>query len=100
MSKRVCLDCPAFTNKTRCPACERKRDQARGSSTARGYGHDHQRLRAHYQRRMDQGEPFHCWRCGDPIDPTFWDLGHVDSDRTKYRGPECITCNRGTATRR
>jgi hypothetical protein len=58
-------------------------------TAARGYGSKHQRLRAQYQRRMDQGERFNCARCDQPIQPgTPWDLGHDDHDRSIYRGPE------------
>lgn len=51
-------------------------------------------MRAKYQKRMDAGEVFHCWRCGKAIPPDDWDLGHDDNDRTKYMGPEHSTCNR------
>lgn len=57
-------------------------------TAARGYGGSHQAKRAAIQRRMDRGETFNCWRCGLPVDPANWDLGHDDHDRTKYRGPE------------
>lgn len=61
----------------------------------------HKDLRAKYQRRMDNGERFNCWRpeCGKPIDPTSWQLGHCDIDRTKYHGPEHGGCNQATAGR-
>ena len=58
-----------------------------GTTMARGYGHSHQQIR----KRL---EPFvrarraTCWRCGLPITTDQqWDLGHDDSDRSKYRGP-------------
>jgi hypothetical protein len=60
-----------------------------GTTAARGYGGQHQALRADYKRRMAQGERFICWRCGHWLDPHQpWDLGHDDHDRTQYRGPE------------
>jgi len=52
---------------------------------------------------MDEdGERFTCWRpgCGKRIDPTDWHLGHDDRDRSRYRGPECPSCNQATASRR
>ena len=101
---RRCLDCPRIipAGKPRCPDCTRTHDQARGTRQARGYDAHHDRLRAHYQRRMNAGETFHCWRpdCRLPIDPDRWHLGHDDHDRTKYRGPECVECNTATASRR
>lgn len=62
-----------------------------------GYGAEHQRLRAAWQKRIDDGEDVRCWRNGEPILPGMdWDLGHDDNDRTKYNGPECVKCNRAT----
>jgi hypothetical protein len=74
----------------------------RPHSTARGYGRAHRKLRADWQRRMDEGETVNCWRCGEPIEPgEAWDLGHDDDDRTLYRGPEHAgRCNRSAAGRR
>ena len=104
MTVRVCAEpgCPMLTRSTRCRDHERARDKARGTTTERGYGSTHQRIRAHLQRRMDAGETFTCWRpgCERPIDPTDWHLGHDDHDRTLYRGPECVPCNTATSSRR
>lgn len=72
----------------------------RGNTTDRGYGSTHQRLRAEWAPFVDAGD-VDCWRCRLPIDPVEpWDLGHDDDDRTIYRGPEHVTCNRSTAARR
>ncbi len=107
MPKRACLGpgkgerCPhgAITAKPRCPACTRVLDKTRGTKQQRGYDADHDRLRAAYQRRMDAGETFDCWRCHQPINPHHWHLGHDDHDRTRYRGPECPPCNTATKGR-
>ena len=97
---RVCLDCPRIiTAGNRCTEHTRAKDRQRGTRQARGYGATHDRLRAHYQGRMDRGETFDCWRCGGPIDPKLWHLGHDDHDRAKYRGPECVPCNTATSGR-
>lgn len=65
----------------------------------RGYGNAHKRLRAKYEPLVRSGEAI-CWRCGRLIDPNgTWDLGHDDNDRTKYRGPEHVSCNRGAPHR-
>lgn len=77
--RRVCLDCPAIIPTTayrgRCPACNRQRDQARGSRQERGYDAEHDRLRRQYQRRLDVGEVIPCARCGQPVTPP-WHLDH------------------------
>lgn len=92
--------CPNIQREPKCADCRRQAEQARGTRQARGYDAAHERLRAAYQARMNAGERFTCWRCAGPIDPASWDLGHHDQDRSRYRGPECRKCNRGTATRR
>lgn len=77
-----------------------------GSTTARGYGSQHQKERARAKQLVDAGQAY-CWRCGGWIDPAMpWDLGHDDHDRSVYRGPEhrgreCPAGgNRATARRR
>lgn len=103
MTKRPCLTsgCPALVQSGRCGPCARKHDAARGTRQQRGYDKAHDQLRADYQRRMNAGETFTCWRCRltgvvTPIDPGHWHLGHDDLDRTRYRGPECPPCNQAT----
>lgn len=72
-----------------------------GRTIANGYGKAHKRLRAQVAQRMRDGEIFSCWRCGRRINPAGrWDLGHDDRDRTIYRGPEHVACNRATRGRR
>ena len=93
---KVCLDCPTIIpTGNRCPTCARRNDKARGTRQQRGYDATHDRLRRHYTNRMNTGETFTCWRCGDPITGPF-DLGHDDHDRSIYRGPEHPACNRAT----
>ena len=73
----------------------------RGSTWARGYTGTHRKLRNQLQRRMDLGELFDCWRCGEPIQPGEpFDLGHDDLDRSIWRGPEHRRCNRATSGRK
>lgn len=101
MSWRICAEpgCPEFTQTTRCESHTRIRDKARGTRQQRGYDTKHDRLRSAYQRHMNHGETFNCWRCGEPIDPQSWTLGHCDDDRTIYHGPECPPCDYATAGR-
>lgn len=63
---------------------------SKGSTSARGYGAPHQRLRAKYEPLVRSGKA-KCGRCGQPINPDGkWDLGHCDDDRSQYTGPEHI----------
>lgn len=98
---KVCAvpGCPNLQAESRCAEHRREREQARGTRQQRGYDGAHDRLRADYQRRMDQGERFACWRGGGPIDPNGWTLGHCDDDRGVYHGPECPPCDYATAGR-
>ena len=73
-----------------------------GSTTARGYGAQHQALRKQLlaELRANPGQP--CWRCGQPMYPDqALDLGHDDHDRTQYRGLEHRgPCNRAAGARK
>ena len=71
-----------------------------GRTTALGYGYKHQQERRKWERQVEAGGIV-CWRCGYAIIPGQpWDLGHDDYDRTRYKGPEHIKCNRGAPGRR
>ena len=101
MARRPCIEpgCPVVTDSTRCADHGRARDRARGTRQERGYDAAHDALRADYQRLMNAGVDFECWRCGDQIDPEHWHLGHDDHDRSAHRGPECVPCNLATKGR-
>lgn len=65
----------------------------KGSTTGRGYGYDHQRVRAKLAPWVATGEAV-CARCGEFIAAGVpWDLGHT-VDRRSYTGPEHRRCNR------
>ena len=75
-------------------------NQPSAKTVARGYGPAHKALRRRWAAQVARGV-VHCARCGKWIAPgTSWDLGHVDGDRSRYAGPECVPCNRATAPRR
>jgi hypothetical protein len=78
------------------------------STTARGYGAAHTRLRRQLLARWKPGDP--CARCGRPMlyrwmldargrKVSAIDLGHVDGDKTRYTGLEHVACNRGAGAR-
>ena len=72
----------------------------RAGTTARGYGNEHQKLRAKVAALVATGGAV-CWRCRLAIVPgSSWDLGHDDYDRSIYRGPEHQRCNRAAAARK
>ena len=98
---KVCSEpgCPNLQPETRCLDHRRAYERGRGTRQQRGYDSAHDKLRAEYQRRMDAGQPYSCWRCSKPINPQHWTLGHCDDDRSRYHGPECPPCDYATSGR-
>ena len=81
---------------------DRQRYAQRGSTTSRGYGRPHQKLRASWKPYVESGlVDCHAMEClqeqdghGRRIAPGApWDLGHT-LDRTNWTGPEHRRCNR------
>lgn len=109
MAKRVCLTpgCPTLVTSGRCTSCRRDQDKARGTRQQRGYDAAYDAEHAAYQRRMDAGETFWCWRCPEvdrpphQVDPRpgHWHLGHDLHDRAILRGPQCPSSNLADAAR-
>lgn len=93
---KVCAQsgCPELTPQGRyCPTHTQAREQARGTTTQRGYGNTHQQLRNKYAALL-RNISIPCARCGSPIHPGDpWDLGHTDT-RNAWTGPEHASCNR------
>lgn len=72
-----------------------------GNTTERGYGNEHQALRARVRDKIAEQGGAQCWRCRQVITPWEpWDLGHDDHDRGVYRGPEHRACNRSAGARK
>ena len=92
--RRPCLECGVLIRDApRCLPCAAKVSKLRGTRAQRGYGADHDRLRAQWALQVATGHVL-CARCHQPIPPgTPWDLGHTD-DRTSWSGPEHAACNR------
>lgn len=94
-ARKPCLDCQRLTtNGSRCRLCTGKR----GSSTKRGYGAAHQRVR---KGLVDSGAT-HCATCGKPFTTDNpMTAGHVRALRHRGSGdasnyiPECRRCNYG-----
>jgi hypothetical protein len=64
------------------------------TTTQRGYGWQHQQLRAALLASYHPEDP--CWRCGHALGPwpELLDLGHVDGDKNRYAGLEHRWCSR------
>ena len=62
------------------------------NTTARGYGHAHQKERQRWAKLVEQGHAV-CTRCLNPIAPDdTWHLDHTE-DRTGYQGAAHAKCN-------
>lgn len=73
----------------------------KASSTQRGYGKQHRKLRKQWESIVAQGGVL-CWRpdCRRPILPgSRWHLGHSDFGGI-YMGPECPPCNLKAAAKK
>jgi hypothetical protein len=75
----------------------RTRTPDKRTTTERGYGNEHQRLKDKWRPVVDRGDAY----CAQPIcvmrtrwipPGTPWALGHTD-DRTAYLGPTHARCN-------
>lgn len=106
MPKRFCQDCRSLfdmdtTGTLRCPACQATATAARNartSTTGRGYGSQHQRIREQLLEQFTEGDP--CAICGRPmVGKRGLDLAH-NEDRSGYRGLSHASCNRATNTGR
>lgn len=103
---KVCNEpgCPNLQPEARCPDHRRAYERGRGSRQARGYDAAFDAAGRDYQRLIDGGKRYACWRCTKPIKGTRrgidWQLGHDDHDRTIIRGPEHPVCNLATSGRR
>ena len=63
------------------------------TTSQRGYGYSHQRLRAALIAVYSPTDL--CWRCRRALgpDPSLLHLGHVDGDKTRYAGLEHARCS-------
>lgn len=88
---------PATPGRARCAAHQAEHERQRGTTTARGYGWDHQRARDD-QLHAAAGQL--CAHCGHPMEATqLLDLAHTD-DRAGYLGMAHARCNRQDGGRR
>ena len=73
--------------------------QPKASTTARGYGSQHQKARKAAAARHHPSDP--CTRCHQPLGPMSPDL-HLDhtDDRRGYLGFACADCNRKAGARK
>ena len=74
------------------------------STTNRGYGSSHQKLRKALAAQIAAGAVFQCARCGRPIRAgDVWELGHADAPDAHalglWSGPEHRRCNQQNKSR-
>lgn len=92
MILHVCVEagCPTLTTKRRCPVHAKASDKARGRRQQRGYGRDHDALRAALEPNA-YGKA--CPSCGHPMLPgQLLHLMH-NVDRSGYLGMGHAWCN-------
>src|SRR4051812_42234608 len=105
---RTCPECCADfevgpPNQVYCTVgCRNRRRGRRGSGAStseRGYGREHQKVRAQWRMVVESGDA-DCCLCGLPIDPREqWHLDHTP-DRDGYRGAAHALCNMIDGARR
>lgn len=95
---RVCIEsgCPRLTRKTRCAECERAKDKARGSSSARWYDYNFEQAKL----LPDYLNATHCAECGEAFSADNPKTGgHSVALRRGGKGskivPHCRRCNYG-----
>lgn len=101
-AKRICpkTGCPHAADGRYCKAHNAAYEAERGTSTARGYGSRHQKIRAAANVAVQTGKVI-CARCHQPIQPgTPWALDHDDEDRGTYLGPSHVYCNNSAGGKR
>jgi len=76
----------------------RHRKIARNRRDSKRYDADHRMKRDALDPLVQAGLAT-CVRCGEPIEPGPWDLGHDDVYPTLHTGPEHTWCNRGAPHR-
>lgn len=87
-----------------CPSCGHKHPRPGHCSrcrttSARGYGAHHQRLRKTWARVIASRTQVICARCGNEItEDQKWELDHTHT-RNDYLGPSHKTCNRQAGNR-
>lgn len=98
---RICIDCNHLYDRNtapgqRCPTCQKRHDDKRGTTTQRGYGAAHQAARNRYLANWQPGQP--CAIGGEPLTqpPHQLDLAH-NENRTGYLGLACQAHNRNTS---
>lgn len=100
MPLKPCLDCGALSDRSRCRVhrarAQQARDQARGNSAQRGYGHAH---RARRQAMLPEAYGKPCPQCGVVMGPDMaLDAGHsiplAHDPNAKADRIECAECNR------
>lgn len=103
MAKRVCPvpGCPTLVEagayRGLCDQHRRELNRARGTSTERGYGADHQAEKRRGEALIEAGALVLCCRCPEPILPgQRFSPDHTD-DRAGYRGFSHEQCNLSAA---